>query len=263
MIISAKTKISDIIKENEKAIEVIASINSHFLKLKNPILRKLLASKVTVEQASRIGRVTSELMLEKLKDIGFEISKSPSEKEYPTSFNSFIFDKGKVNVLDVRPIISSGKDPFALIMKSLKELPADYTLLLINSFEPTPLINILSSKGYACLVERKSDNLYYTYFKKEVEVSVEPEPETIPDEFEKLLSKYESNIKTIDVRELEMPYPMITILNEITELENGSALLVMHKRIPQFLFPKLDEQKCLYAYKQIDEELIKIVIVKE
>ncbi|WP_460879947.1 hypothetical protein [Pontibacter rugosus] len=36
MEIAANTKIAALIKENEKAIEAIASINKHFEKLRNP-----------------------------------------------------------------------------------------------------------------------------------------------------------------------------------------------------------------------------------
>ena len=38
MKVSEKTKISALIKEDKAVIDVIASINSHFKKLKNPVL---------------------------------------------------------------------------------------------------------------------------------------------------------------------------------------------------------------------------------
>ena len=42
MQIAANTKISVLIKENPAAIDAIATINKHFEKLRNPVLRKIL-----------------------------------------------------------------------------------------------------------------------------------------------------------------------------------------------------------------------------
>ena len=55
MIIDENTKISKIIKEKPASIEAIASLSSHFKKLHNPILRKVLASRVSVKDAAKIG----------------------------------------------------------------------------------------------------------------------------------------------------------------------------------------------------------------
>lgn len=52
MKINRQTKISAIIRHNSAAIE---AINPHFNKLRNPILRKVLAPRVTVEDAALIG----------------------------------------------------------------------------------------------------------------------------------------------------------------------------------------------------------------
>lgn len=39
-------------------------------------------------------------------------------------------------------------EPFGEIMAALDELPADESLLLINSFEPEPLYDILRQRGF-------------------------------------------------------------------------------------------------------------------
>lgn len=265
MIVTVKTKISDIINENENAIEVIASINSHFRKLRNPILRKLLASRVTVEQAARIGNVTSQLMLNRLKEVGFEVSDSEpvNPEEKMISQSTFQVDEDKLKILDVRPLISSGKDPFSLIMKEIKDLLEGHTLLIINTFEPVPLINILSGRGYFCKTEKQEENLFKTYF--QLQKDFRPQ-ETIEKEelnYSEMFERYKGNMLEIDVRDLEMPYPMITILNELTGLRKGSALLVNHKRIPQFLLPKLDEQGLKYAFLPIEEDYVQMLIIKD
>lgn len=65
--------LSDIIEENESAIDAIASINSNFIKLKNPVLRKIFASSVNIKQAASIGGVHPDILLNELSKIGFII----------------------------------------------------------------------------------------------------------------------------------------------------------------------------------------------
>jgi len=65
--------LSDIVNENELAIDAIASINSNFIKLKNPVLRKMFASSVNIKQAATIGGVDSNVLLNELSKIGFII----------------------------------------------------------------------------------------------------------------------------------------------------------------------------------------------
>lgn len=47
--------------------------------------------------------------------------------------------------LDVREIDG---EPFGDIMAALEELPDDESLLLINSFEPAPLYDVLETRGF-------------------------------------------------------------------------------------------------------------------
>lgn len=47
--------------------------------------------------------------------------------------------------LDVRDVEGQ---PFDVIMSGLEDLSPDETLLLVNSFEPEPLYDVLESKGF-------------------------------------------------------------------------------------------------------------------
>lgn len=51
-------------------------------------------------------------------------------------------------VLDVRPFHERGEEPFAAIMGAVEALPPAGALLLINSFEPTPLFRVMERKGF-------------------------------------------------------------------------------------------------------------------
>ncbi len=51
-------------------------------------------------------------------------------------------------VLDVRPIIDAGGEPFETIMNAVGELE-DEDLVIVAPFEPTPLEGVLSSQGFS------------------------------------------------------------------------------------------------------------------
>src|SRR5688572_33066781 len=81
MLISPQTKISVILQANPKAVDAIASINPHFEKLRNPILRKILASRVTIADGARIGGATVATFFEKLEALGFIPEKTSTHEK--------------------------------------------------------------------------------------------------------------------------------------------------------------------------------------
>ena len=52
MTINANTKIGTILKQHPAALDVIVSISPKFEKLRNPILRKLMAGRASIAMAS-------------------------------------------------------------------------------------------------------------------------------------------------------------------------------------------------------------------
>jgi uncharacterized protein (DUF2249 family) len=271
MKINNQTKISALIKGNIDSIEAIASISPHFNKLKNPLLRKILASRVTIEDAARIGKCDVDVFFKKLGNIGFEIENNPilKDKKNEVFKNAAILEAikaSKVTTLDVRPVLAKGEDPFKNIMETLKKVKAGYTLEVINTFEPTPLIKIVNSKGYVSMVETK-EAIVYTYFLKVAEIeNTQPTETSINkisnNDFEDKKVTCKKEIREIDVRDLEMPLPMLTILNELEALKENDALYVHHKKIPQYLLPELEERKFKTWITEIDNENVKLLIHK-
>ena len=275
MLVTAKTKISHLIKSNKDAIDIIASINPHFKKLKNPILRRLLAPRVNVSEAARIGGVSVNDFLQKLYMHGFEVELNEIENTFSEDVNIESNDKNKnldimkrTNIveLDVRPILDGGVDPFEAIMGKLKQMSDDQTLLIINTFEPVPLLNILKSKGYEYEVERPESGIVHTYMKKAVveEISESNDEATIGSEstFEQIETKYSGQMKEVDVRDLEMPMPMVTILEELENIDASNALYVHHKKLPQYLLPEIADRGYSYVHKDIDANNLKLIIYK-
>ncbi len=273
MKINRNTRISTLIKENKETIDVIATVNKNFLKLKNPILRKVLAPRVTIADAAKVGGVNIEILIDKLKEIGFEyesedkiITNTATKKANLKESTQLKYIQNLVT-LDVRPSLDSGEDPFNIIMKEIKILEDDQTLKIINSFEPIPLIRKLQSKGYVSWTERPEEGVVNTFFKMDKSKWVDNEIEEVVKKskknFDDQLANIGDNYKRIDVRQLEMPEPMVQILKEIETLKKGEALYVDHKKIPQFLLPELEQRNFEILYKEIDCNHTKLLIYKD
>ena len=65
---------------------------------------------------------------------------------------------GEMPTLDVRAFEG---EPFGRIMSAVEELDSDDTLLLINSFEPVPLFDVLESSGYEYASEQVADDEWH------------------------------------------------------------------------------------------------------
>lgn len=271
MLINPNTKISHLLKENPAALDAIVSITPKFNKLKNPILRKLMAARTSIAMASKIGGCAIENFYEVLTPLGFEVDSSiEEEKEARPNVPAFIMNINHelVHTLDVRPTIEAGKDPLKDIMKAVKGIPEGGALKLINSFEPTPLIKLLEQQGYKYFYDPIDGDTTETWFYKEDggENGIQLDTNAIDaarQGFEEMLQQFSENIVEIDVRQLQMPLPMQTILATLEDLPEGKALYVNHKRVPMFLLPELKDGGFDYRIKDIAEGDVKLLIFKK
>lgn len=271
MKINSATKISVLIKDNPNTIEAIVSVNPHFSKLRNPLLRGILASRTSIGDAARIGKCDIKVLFRSLAEIGFEFEQDTilrDEKMEDTAIPEILnaIRLSKVTSLDVRPTLERGGDPFNEIMGDLMTLQEGYALEVINTFEPTPLIKIAKTRGYANMVETKED-VVYTYFIKVADAKKEANSNNMVfkvsiTEHDQRRANCNKDIHEIDVRELEMPLPMVTILKELEELKENGALYVHHKKVPQYLLPELAERNFKTWITEVDENNVKLLIHK-
>ena len=270
MIINANTKIAALIKENPGALEAIVSISPKFVKLRNPVLRKLIAGRTSIAMASTIGGCSVNEFFSKLQPLGFEIDKAIAainKDDQRTADPTFLknLEANKITELDVRPVIEAGKDPLNIILQRVQSLEKHSVLKIMNTFEPTPLIHLLGKQGFESYVEVVNDQLVNTYFYKREEKAFVPSGKaaSASEGWDEILSKFGDNIVTVDVRKLEMPLPMHNILEALDSLPDGDALFVYHKRIPVFLLPELEDRKFSYRIKEIDDQEVHLLIYKD
>lgn len=268
MKINAATKIASLLKHDFRAMDAIISISPKFEKLRNPLLRKLLAGRTTIAMASKIGGCTVDAFMEQLKPLGFETEeKHQGERHMHFALPHWLLNKSKQEIkeLDVRPVLEAGQDPLKRILNALSGLPQDHVLKVINAFEPSPLISMVEKKGFASYVEAEAEDLIATYFYKEPD-GQQASSENFHregEDWEEILARYKDHLVEIDVRGLPMPQPMITILEATEHLTAGEALFVEHKKTPVYLLPELRERRFDYRIKEIDDQHVQLLIFKD
>lgn len=263
--ITKDMKVSQVLADYPETVNVFLQISPHFKKLNNKVLRKTLASRVTIQQAASIAGVElNKLLYELNKSINKEIQidnffqeeKMNQTIEKPEILNSISDDK--IIKLDVRPILNSGKDPFLDIMNKVKSLEIEQVLMIINSFEPVPLYSVLGNKGFEHWTEKINDEIRVYFFK------TNPANKTLDNnvQAEKDLSEFE-NVIEIDVRELPPPEPMMKIFEKLPEVDDETILLVHHHREPVMLYPKLEDRGFEAVSNKIEDNYYKVLIFKK
>lgn len=273
MIINEQTKIAALLKFNPQALETIVALSPDFKKLRNPILRRIMAPRTSIAMASKIGGCTPQDFFKALAPLGFEATAWVQEAAMPETAEPFpaylqALAPEKIMRFDVRSILAGGEDPLRQIQQKVKALPLGHALLIINSFEPLPLISLLKRQGFNAYVHHVDAQTIETYFYKNSASATD----TIPNasitstadggDWEMMLRKFDNHLVQIDVRHLEMPQPMMTILEALEQLPADKALYVHHKRIPVFLLTELKERNFDYRIKEVQAGEVYLLIFK-
>ncbi len=73
----------------------------------------------------------------------------------------------KYHLLDVRPHLARGEEPFAVIRRRVDELKAGHGVTVVAPFLPAPLIELLKSEGFSSSMERRNDGAWAVNFWRE------------------------------------------------------------------------------------------------
>ena len=167
--ITPKTKVAELLNNYPELENLLIDLSPEFKKLKNPILRRTVAKITTLEQASKISGVDIGTIINTLR-------RAAGQDEYVFNQNSkdvpFMNDFETISpeeiseIIDARPIISSGGHPLDMVMNKLTQIEEGRAICLITPFIPIPMIEIAKNRNYKVMVEKNSENEFRTYFKK-------------------------------------------------------------------------------------------------
>ena len=270
--ITNRTKISEIIRANPDSINAIASVAKPLEKLKNPLLRRVMASRVTLAEAASIGGCDLETLREVLLPLGFRFEENKLDnvlenKELKPQWLTTV-PTDKIFSFDVRPVIDAGDDPLKAIVKKFGAIQDGEILCIINSFVPYPLINLLSKEALTYTLEPAPGEHHTWFLKRKQDANSEAKKledvKVIMDDeksFAATLSDFdELSVERVDVRHLQMPAPMHTILDKLASLPNTQALYVYHKKVPVYLLEALNEDHFTVHILNLGEGDVRLLI---
>jgi uncharacterized protein (DUF2249 family) len=234
-----------------------------------------MASRVTIAEAAKMGGCSVGDIVAALTPLGFEYEQAmPPEETTQQPKPGWLLDARRADItwLDVRPVIESGTDPLKEILGKFKNVPEGKILCVINSFVPTPLIHLLQQgKAESSYVDKISENEILTYFLKKKNAGEEEQRSRNgnvifddADSFEAVRQRFSGEkIQEADVRRLEMPQPMHTILNELKMLPPDHMLYVHHKRVPVYLLEELADKHYEIHIHTIGEGDVKMILFEK
>ncbi len=260
--ISGDTMLAGLLAEHPGLLEVLVGYHPHFAELRNPLLRRVMASRVTVSEAARLAGSSPEDLLRVLRRAAGEADSfvpcsPPSEHEAESGGEAAKpaalarVPESRLVRLDVREDIRRGQEPFVRIMTAVKALRPGQVLVLRAPFEPIPLYGVLASRGFAHWTDRRAGDDFEVWFQREVAAAV---PAGSP------AAEPGSADLAIDVRGLEPPQPMVRVLELLDALEPGQRLEVIHDRRPRFLYPQLDDRGFVHETDEPEPGMVRIVI---
>ena len=136
--------------------------------------------------------------------------------------------------VDVRPILRAGGEPFEKIMTAVNALEPGQGLKLYATFKPTPLLQVLGSRGFTHEVNELDGGDWEVVFSPSGATVKDADASRSADN-----SAWPAPIQHLDNRDLDPPEPMVKILAATEAMAPDEVLAALLCREPIFLFPEL------------------------
>ncbi|HEX5973432.1 MAG TPA: DUF2249 domain-containing protein [Gemmatimonadaceae bacterium] len=264
--VAAGDRVNDVLARDERLVEVFVHHSSHFTKLRNRTLRKVMGRLVTVDDAARIAAVPVDALVRDLNaalGIWATTPASPLVTERQDAGPSRTHPPdARVVEVDVRDDLRKGREPLARIMAAVSALRDDEVLRVRAIFHPVPLLTVLGKRGFANESEEHAPDDWSVWFWRDSPDDVSPESprrHEVPvgasrtSEAPTVSSRTsEASVGTLppsddhtvwlDVRGLQPPEPLVRTLAALETLPDGHQLIQLNERVPQLLLPMLAER---------------------
>jgi uncharacterized protein (DUF2249 family) len=250
--ITADTNLGELLDAHPELVEVLAGLHGHFTRLRNRLLRKVMAPRVTVGQAAGIAGLPVADLVSALRRTLGEPEEAPAggPAAAVVAPRPAALDGLRVVEVDVRDDIRRGEEPFARIMAAARTLTPAEALVVRAPFEPVPLYDVLGRRGLGHWTERRAPDDWCVWFHRDAAPPAAPARAAAGP----------SDTAMLDVRGLEPPLPMVRVLERLDGLPPGAALTVLHERRPLFLYPQLEERGFQHETDEPEPGLVRIVI---
>ena len=233
------TVVAEAIAADPKVVDRLIALNPTFAKLRNPVLRKVMARLVNFADAAKVAGVPLDALLAAVNDEPLPATPIAADvvKEHaaPPAWLAKV-DPATAHHLDVRPLLARGEEPLGVIMRQAGPLAVGETFILDAPFDPAPLRRVLAGKGFVDYAEQIANDHWRVTFLR----AGKGAPAAASDGGAKVWRAADG--AHIDVRGLEPPQPMLAILRLLEAPDTGDTVIVHHEREPMFLYPELAER---------------------
>lgn len=168
LIITPKTKIFDLLDAYPQLEDVLIALAPPFKKLKNPILRNTITKITTLSQASVIGGLKVEELINKLRsEVGQTITDSfdTEDSNFNTEMPDWFNEENISESIDISKMLNAGEQPVHEVLSLLKKLDYGRILKVVAPFIPAPLIDKSLSLNYKHWLDKIGDEEFVVYFK--------------------------------------------------------------------------------------------------
>ncbi|MDC1106393.1 DUF1858 domain-containing protein [Prolixibacteraceae bacterium] len=169
LIITPKTKVLDLINTYPDLEDVLIEVAPPFKKLKNPVLRKVIAKVTTLSQAAVIGGLkVEELILRLRKEVGQEqvVTVDMVTSNLHTQRPEW-YDSSAVKItINIRESLNQGEQPMHDILSLVRQLNEGEIVKVISPFVPAPIIDKTLSLGYKHWLDTKGEEEYWIFITK-------------------------------------------------------------------------------------------------
>jgi len=239
--------VADAIKADPGVIDRLIELDPTFRKLRNPVLRRVMARLVTFRDASRVAGLPIERLMAAVNGEDWQAEAGPDGTApagalaaEPVPDWMARFDRDAAEILDVRPILEAGDEPLGTAMKRAARIAEDGFFVIEAPFDPAPLRRVLARKGFVSYGRRIADDHWEIVLLRDTALAA---ASADADGEERTARQWRDGDEThIDVRGLDPPQPMLAILELIESGAVTGPIIVHHEREPIFLYPELAER---------------------
>lgn len=167
LIITPDIKIHELLDTYPELEDIFIEISPLFKKLKNPVLRRTIARVTTLKQASVVGKVSLNDMINKLRTAVGQvpeeiIPETSMQTEKPVWANN---ENIKIEY-DAREDLDNGIQPLNKVIRETKDFKPGEKYLLISAFIPAPIIELLKNNGFEYYSDVINEKEVRNYFLK-------------------------------------------------------------------------------------------------
>lgn len=149
------TRLKEALALDPRVAEYVISLNPHdFERLRNPLMRRLMAPRITLSRVAAMAGVAQEELLERIAALGgVRIIAGHPEQPVPRSpkeappWVAGVASEG-TSTVDLLPLDEAlDGDPLPPVMRAVKALAPGEVLLVKHRWEPQPFYDVWSRMG--------------------------------------------------------------------------------------------------------------------